>query len=176
MSAQMNTTKYYSNKQEFFIASWLGWNKVAASGARNFHPGDIQSSKWLGECKTHTKHTNNITFVNTVWNKICNEAIAEFKDPILFVDNGEQNDVESTWCMCKESSLDGYISIDIKDTSIRRTPTGNIVFDNLDMILFLRKRRKIDFAAGISSPIIISLDDDRCIINLFDFKELVNAR
>lgn len=90
------STKDYSTKQEKMIASYLGWNVVPASGARDFHPGDIRSDRWLGECKTHQVSGNKIIFRKDVWKKICEEAQSQFKIPALFVDDGSQK-IENTW-------------------------------------------------------------------------------
>lgn len=91
-------TKYYSSIQEKMIASYLGWSVVVASGARRFHPGDIQSDSFLGECKTHTSPQKRISIYKSVWNKISTEAMSTFRKPVLFVDNGTQK-IENTWCV-----------------------------------------------------------------------------
>lgn len=97
-------TKDYSNKQEELIAKYLGWDRVSASGARNFYPGDIKSEEWLGECKTHTKPIKEIRFVYTQWTKICEEAMTSHRLPIMFVDNGTQA-ISGTWCMVREFQI-----------------------------------------------------------------------
>jgi hypothetical protein len=89
-------TKYYSSIQESRIADYLGWSAVSASGARPFNPGDIKSSSWLAECKTHTAETNTIVINKAVWKKISTEAKGCMKKPVLFVDNGTQ-EIEHTW-------------------------------------------------------------------------------
>lgn len=91
-------TKYYSMRQEQMIADYLGWSAVSASGARPFNPGDIKSSAWLAECKTHTSEIDNITIDKSVWSKISNEATGSMKSPVLFVDNGTQT-IEGTWAI-----------------------------------------------------------------------------
>lgn len=94
----MESTKTYSNLQETRISNYLGWDKVPASGARSFHPGDIQSEDWLGECKTHVKKTDDVIFNLSVWKKLTVEAMSIGKRPVLFVDNGSQ-DIHSTWVL-----------------------------------------------------------------------------
>ena len=89
-------TKKYSNKQERLIADYLGWEVVSGSGARDFNPGDIKSSQWLGECKTHVSIVDRITIKYSVWDKISTEAKSVFKFPALFIDNGSQN-IDDTW-------------------------------------------------------------------------------
>lgn len=103
----MNPTKYYSNKQEKMIANYLDWEVVSGSGARDFHPGDIKSDRWIGECKTHTSSVKKITFRKDVWIKIQNEAHSQFKLPVLFVDDGSQ-DIRRTWCMFPSSVAANY--------------------------------------------------------------------
>ena len=97
-------TKDYSNKQETVIAKYLGWDRVSASGARNFYPGDIKSDEWLGECKTHTKPIKEIRFVYAQWTKICEEAMTSHRLPVMFVDNGTQA-ISGTWCMVREFQI-----------------------------------------------------------------------
>lgn len=63
-------TKLYSNKQEKMIAEYLGWETVAASGARDFCPGDVRSADWLGECKTHVGVRDRILVDAKVWAKL----------------------------------------------------------------------------------------------------------
>ena len=91
-------TKYYSSLQEKRIADYLGWSAVSASGARPFTPGDIKSSDWLAECKTHTSETDTITINKAVWEKIATEAKGSFRRPVLFVDNGTQQ-IKNTWAI-----------------------------------------------------------------------------
>lgn len=91
-------TKYYSNAQESMIADFLGWKKVAASGARDFHKGDVKGDQWLGECKTHTEPGHKLQFDYEVWKKISDEAYGHFKKPVLFTDDGSQK-LENIWCM-----------------------------------------------------------------------------
>lgn len=91
-------TKYYSSRQEHMVADYLGWDVVSGSGARDFNPGDIRSDDFLGECKTFTKESDTIYCYHKVWDKISKEAMAVFRKPILFVDNGTQN-VVNTWCI-----------------------------------------------------------------------------
>jgi len=99
-----NATKFYSSKQEHAIANYLDWKVVPGSGARDFHPGDIVSDVYLGECKTHTAVTNSIKFYTSVWTKIQNESESQMKCPVLFVDNGTQT-IENTWCMMPKRNL-----------------------------------------------------------------------
>lgn len=128
----MESTKYYSSKQEHMIARYLGWDVVFGSGARDCHPGDITSDNWLGECKTHTSPGKRITFNRFVWNKIIDEAQSKFKFPVLFVDDGSQS-IEKTWClfpytlMCKS----GYLVVSEANVD---APKSNIVIDHSKLL------------------------------------------
>lgn len=90
LSKSQMTTKATSRKQESMVAAYLGWDVVSGSGARDFHPGDIKSDDWLGECKTHMKPVDWLSFNLRVYDKIVNEAMSQMKKPIYFVDDGTQ--------------------------------------------------------------------------------------
>lgn len=94
----MLPTKYYSYRQEHGVANYLGWEVVTGSGARDFHPGDIITESWLGECKTHTKFSSKLRFNADVWKKIVAEAQSKLRYPVLFTDDGSQK-MEHTWCV-----------------------------------------------------------------------------
>ena len=103
-------TKYYSSLQENRIADYLGWSAVSASGARPFNPGDVKSTEWLAECKTHTEPTDTVTINKAVWKKLANEAKGCMRKPVLFVDDGTQK-LKNTWAvfpqrMCFDAKLD----------------------------------------------------------------------
>ena len=80
------------------IADYLGWSAVPASGARMFNPGDVKSSEWLAECKTHTSSKDRVHIKKDVWSKLADEAKSAFKSPVLCFDNGTQR-AENTWCV-----------------------------------------------------------------------------
>lgn len=94
----MLTSKQASLRQEDNIASYLGWHRVTGSGARPTFVGDVESSSWLGECKTHVRPYQKIHFDLKIWNKIADEATAVFKTPVYFVDDGSQL-VSKTWAV-----------------------------------------------------------------------------
>lgn len=98
------TTKTFSSKQEKLVASILGGAVVPGSGARPTVPGDVKSETWLAECKTHTEPGHNIFFDIKVWKKICDEAMALHRLPVLVVDDGSQKE-KNTWCLCRSSSI-----------------------------------------------------------------------
>lgn len=117
----MNPTKYYSSRQEKMVASCLGWEVVSGSGARAFHPGDVRSEDFLGECKTFTKESDTIYCYNDVWSKISEEATAVMKKPILFVDNGTQEE-KNTWCVVPQHFVDSVVGV---------SQLGKVVADSL---------------------------------------------
>ena len=94
--------KECSNRQEETIAKYLGWYKVSGSGSRPCKPGDIYNETWLGECKTHIRFQNSIIFKFKEWDKINEEATSQFKNAVLFVDNGTQL-IENTLCLLQIS-------------------------------------------------------------------------
>ena len=120
----MVANKVYSTMQEKRIAKFLGWDTVSASGARDFNPGDIKSSKFLGECKTHRTVSDTIVFKYADWIKIKEEAKSVFKTPVLFVDNGSQN-LEDTWCIFSEGCCND--SVVIHDCAISGNKTLKVL-------------------------------------------------
>lgn len=53
--AKRGTTRYFSSKQEKYIAKLIGGRITANSGASRFNAGDVVTDDWLIECKTTTK-------------------------------------------------------------------------------------------------------------------------
>lgn len=86
------------------IADYLGWSVVVASGARPFNLGDIKSSEYLCECKTHMSKQERIIIKKSVWKKISSEADGMLRKPVLFIDNGTQT-VENTWCVIRKPKV-----------------------------------------------------------------------
>nr|DAE87864.1 MAG TPA: hypothetical protein [Caudoviricetes sp.] len=179
------STKTYSNKQEKLIADALGWQVVSASGARNFHPGDIKSPKWLGECKTHISETSQISFKESTWMKLEAEADSEHKDPAYFVDNGSQS-ITGTWVMFDYKRVSGnfeYFIINSQNCpEVYRQLRGqvNVNFDCIDMLYAYRKIKKLNSAAGldvctvIASP--LKCNKDLVICPLSEFIEVFGSR
>lgn len=160
-------TKYYSTAQENMIADFLGWRVVAGSGARDLSPGDIISPTFLGECKTHTKKLEKIFFYSDFWCKICEEASARFKYPVMFVDNGTQK-IENTWVITfahsvNESKCSKYklpVKVDV-----------NIIFDPeylSNVISYLQQNtdKHISFYTQFENA-------DVVIMKLEDFSEVI---
>lgn len=131
------STKDYSSLQEKKIARLLGWSVVAASGARRFHPGDIRSDEWLGECKTHVTAGSKIVFKTDVWNKLVEEAKSEFKFPVYISDDGSQ-EISRTWCMFNPVAFQLPATSSSTDVSLQTIPTlsgkASISFIHEDMM------------------------------------------
>ena len=105
------------------IASYLGWRQVIGSGSRPFTPGDVGAYSWLGECKTHDTEKPNIIFLKRHWLKICEEAAAKHRYPVIFTDNGTQR-AENTWVITPMSVFDpSLVNIieGLKNTSTKGT-------------------------------------------------------
>ena len=163
LERDMYSTKYFSCKQEKLVAGVMGWRTVSASGARNFHPGDVKSSMWLGECKTHKSETPNICFYQLHWDKIITEAEQDHKDPVLIVDNGTQS-IEGTWVMfdyirCKRDF--SYFFIDRNNCNelddILSKKRVNIRFNHYAMLDLYRGVSRIKDKSGICSHVVIDI-------------------
>lgn len=130
------STKDFSSLQEKRIANYLGWKVVSGSGSRPCAPGDVKSDNWLGECKTHVTVWNTWTFLDSVWKKLSDEAMSQFKFPALFVDDGSQQ-IEMTWCLVPMRAIN-WVEVNATDTSLMyiecsRTFRKNIVFQRSDL-------------------------------------------
>lgn len=134
--------KYFSDRQEKMIANYLGWKQVIGSGSRPFTPGDVGSYSWLGECKTHDTEKPTISFLKSHWLKICEEAFAKHRRPVLFKDNGTQK-AENTWVLTNMSiftpSLVNIIE-GLKNTSTK----GNSITFNLADAKTLYSKSAVD--------------------------------
>lgn len=53
--AKKGTSRYFSSKQEEYIATLLGGRTTSNSGAAKFNAGDVVTDDWLIECKTSMK-------------------------------------------------------------------------------------------------------------------------
>lgn len=74
-------------KQELQTAKRYKGKVQPSSGGKWGLPGDVKTEKWLIDDKT-TIH-NSYSIKNTVWEKICNEAIMEQRLPVLKVTLGD---------------------------------------------------------------------------------------
>lgn len=61
MGGVMQSTRYYSKRQESKVAKIVGGKRIANSGATAFQKGDVITNDWLIECKTKTKDCSSFT-------------------------------------------------------------------------------------------------------------------
>lgn len=163
------STKDFSSKQEKMIASYLGWNVVSGSGCRAGRPGDVECEDWLGECKTHLTRSNKIIISLDHWRKIQEEALAIYKNPVLFVDDGSQC-ADSTWCFISKNQAPlRYIYL---ISSTRVSINKSTVSFNQDII-----KRELHVAKeSLTSSSVPAVNLERMghiILPLAFFKELV---
>lgn len=172
---QKNPTKFYSSKQEHMIADYLGWDVVSGSGARAFHPGDIRSDSFLGECKTYTEVSDTIHCKYAVWDKIAAEARSVFKTPVLFLDNGSQKP-EHTWCVVPMSyikSVPNFYEMDrpLPNPSFRILKT-QVSFKHTAILSIFKSETYKDLIAGISFKI---GSTDVVLVRLETFRKIIHS-
>lgn len=152
------STKDFSSKQENQISKLLGWSTVSASGARNFHPGDIRSDRWLGECKTHMKCSDKILFKFSEYDKICKESTEEFRFPALFVDDGSQL-IKHTWVMFDPVCVPNKMYFDTTHSSdlaaILNCNKSTLSFNHSKMIELYNRECRIRDSINIQASLII---------------------
>ena len=73
-------TRFYSKQQEKRVAKAVGGKRVANSGATMFGKGDVNTSKFLIECKTCTEPRKSFTLKQEWFDKNKEEAFAMHKD------------------------------------------------------------------------------------------------
>lgn len=134
--------KYYSNRQEQMIANYLDWSQVVGSGSRPFTAGDVNSSHWVGECKTHDTEQSNVVFMKTHWLKLTEEAMAKKRFPVLFTDNGTQR-ADNTWVMTSLGIFDPTI-VNIIDGLKNTSTKGNSLNFDLESTKALFKNNAKD--------------------------------
>ena len=126
------TNKEASYRQEHMVAEYIGWKVVSGSGARPFKPGDITSDHYLVECKTHTKEQDKICFKQSHWTKICEEALAKNKLPLLVTDNGTQK-YNHTWVMTPLKFVQNCTIVNLIEGWNNTSRSGNtIIFDDFN--------------------------------------------
>lgn len=161
--------KYFSNRQEQMISKYLGWGQVTGSGSRPIAPGDVKSSHWLGECKTHDTERSNVVFMKCHWFKICNEAMSKGRYPVLFVDNGTQLS-DNTWVMTSIRVFDPE-KLNIITGLKNNATKGNSLNFNLADAQALYKSNSVDDKVNMFS---IAWDGrDLAIIPLSVFKDFI---
>lgn len=80
MTANKNSTRYFSSKQESHIAKELGGKRVSNSGATKFNKGDVELSDWLIEAKTCTKPQKSFVLKKEWFSKNREECLAMGKN------------------------------------------------------------------------------------------------
>nr|DAG33347.1 MAG TPA: hypothetical protein [Caudoviricetes sp.] len=166
------STKDFSSIQENRVANYLGFSVVSGSGARDCHPGDIIGKDWLGECKTHVSKVSRISFKLDVWKKICDEATAKHRYPVLIVDEGSQ-ELANTWVMVKISSLPkDFWKIEV-NSRIVQISKNTISFINRDA---KKVYDRCGFCLNASKVVMmmIAYDEDVGLMPLSVFKEVVS--
>lgn len=164
--------KYYSGKQEKMVADALGGYVVGGSGARPTNPGDVKTYEWLVECKTHTTPDHTIFFDSDVWKKICNEAMATHRKPVLVVDDGSQK-LKKTWCLCFAKNLNGgnMIVVDFPN-AIRKNISCK--HEKLAETLKQASKRYIGEFYESAAYEVRWMEEDVCILPLELFKEILD--
>ena len=76
MTANKNSTRYYSSRQEKRVAKALGGKVVANSGAPAFVAGDVKTDTWLIECKTCVSPKQSFSIKKDWLEKNAEEAFA----------------------------------------------------------------------------------------------------
>ena len=153
-------TKEVSSKQEKMIAKYLGWDTVVGSGARSFHPGDIISEDYLGECKTHMTKQSKIVFHRDFWDKIKNEAMSKFRTPVLFVDDGTQT-IENTYCILPCFAISMFVTYNIPCLDIKNAK-------NIHLNKFCELSKDLKYKC-------IWKDDTILILSLKVFKSIIDG-
>ena len=82
MKDRLKPTRYYSNKQEKYVANKVDGYQTSNSGATRFKKGDISCPDILIECKT-----NSFSVKKEVLDKLKQEAFAMGKDNCVLVFN-----------------------------------------------------------------------------------------
>lgn len=171
------STKYYSSRQEHMVADYLNWKVVAGSGARSFHPGDVRSDDFLGECKTFTEESDVVYCYNSVWSKITEEATAVMKSPVLFVDNGTQLS-KNTWCIIPKRVAAAIPDISYLDKtvahSLLKISTTRVSFSHTAMKYQFMMHKRIANTELIALPFILD-STDVLLISLSCMKAIVEG-
>ena len=157
------STKDYSNAQEYMIANFLGWDKVAGSGAADFHAGDVVSDKFLGECKTHEIPGSKVVFRQDVWKKISDEAMVFSRKPVLFADDGSQS-WRRTYCLVKKP-------VDMSFLPKKEFFVVNYNVNYKKQLNFDPDKLYAKFKKNQNSILVVSWVEDVLIMNLQTFEE-----
>ena len=79
MTHNDKSTRYYSSKQEKYIADTFGGYQSSNSGAADFSAGDVVLEHYLVECKTCLKEQKSFTIQKDWIDKIKKEAFSKGK-------------------------------------------------------------------------------------------------
>lgn len=80
MTNNKSSTRYHSNKHEKKVAKTIGGKCQSNSGATLFAKGDIQTDKWLIECKTCMTEKQSFSVKKEWLDKLKQEAFAMNKE------------------------------------------------------------------------------------------------
>ena len=165
--------KKVSAKQEKMVADALGGYVVGMSGAAPANPGDVKTYDWLIECKTHTTPDHPIFFDIGVWSKICTEAMAMHRKPLLVVDDGSQR-IGQTWCLCNSKNLN-LTRVIVTDIPVSIRKNISCKHDKLKSALEKNTKRYLgEFYEGAAFEVEGWAKDPVCILPLELFKELMD--
>lgn len=87
MKDRLKPTRYYSNKQEKYVANKVDGYQTANSGATRFKKGDISCPDILIECKTSVTEKNSFSVKKDILDKLKRESFAMGKDNCVLVFN-----------------------------------------------------------------------------------------
>lgn len=87
MKDRLKPTRYYSNRQEKYVANKVDGYQTVNSGATRFKKGDISCPDILIECKTSVTEKNSFSVKKDILDKLKQEAFAMGKDNYILVFN-----------------------------------------------------------------------------------------
>ncbi len=87
MKDRLKPTRYYSNRQEKYVANKVDGYQTANSGATRFKKGDISCPDILIECKTSVTEKNSFSVKKDILDKLKQESFAMGKDNYVLVFN-----------------------------------------------------------------------------------------
>lgn len=87
MKDRLKPTRYYSNKQEKYVANKVDGYQTVNSGATRFKKGDISCPDILIECKTSVTEKNSFSVKKDILDKLKQESFSMGKDNCVLVFN-----------------------------------------------------------------------------------------
>lgn len=106
----MKSTRYYSDKQETFVAKKLGGRKQINSGATPFYKGDVIMENVLIECKTTTTPKLSFSIKKEWLKKLESERISMRKNYSALVFGFEPNGVQ--YCVISLDLFNKFIKME----------------------------------------------------------------